>query len=257
MLLRFVACWLAWKIKNEVKRYTGSWFAEQVEVCFPCFGYILAGTCHHSRSQANKSLALNTDLLASWADLFGKANLNWSLESSRKISHFQFLQLGIMEQEPVCTSTKERGYCFSRDWKHGGLQMDKQTLDLLDSEIRVKTLETIPLRASNSACKKQGSCCEELNACNHFRHHVWWRAGKCSYTICRITAKYHTKLRIRINFSMRYFPDDSYHATCNMDTFVWGLGSQSNNAHWPHFVTCKEISRETVPACSSKFLDLV
>lgn len=51
--------------------------------------------------------------------------------------------------------------------------MDKQTLDLLDNEIRVKTLEMIPLRASNSACKKQGSCCEELNACDHFRDHVW------------------------------------------------------------------------------------
>lgn len=50
--------------------------------------------------------------------------------------------------------------------------MDKQTLDLLDNEIRVKTLEMIPLWASNSACKKQGSC-EELNACDHFRDHVW------------------------------------------------------------------------------------
>ncbi len=130
--------------------------------------------------------------------------------------------------------------------------MDKQTLDLLDSEIRVKTLEMIPLRASNSVCKKQGNCCAELNACDHFRDHVWC-AGKCSYKFCRITTKYHTELKTRINFSMRYFPDDSYHATCNMDTFVWGLGSQSSNAHWPHFVTCKEISRQTVPACPSNF----
>lgn len=33
-----------------------------------------------------------------------------------------------------------------------------------------------------------------------------------------------------------YFPDNSYHATCNMDTFVWGLGSQSSNADWQFFV---------------------
>ena len=34
----------------------------------------------------------------------------------------------------------------------------------------------------------------------------------------------------------RYFPDDAFHATCNIDSFVWGLGSQGSNADWPPLV---------------------
>ncbi|CAE7883298.1 hmgA [Symbiodinium microadriaticum] len=33
-----------------------------------------------------------------------------------------------------------------------------------------------------------------------------------------------------------YFPDDAFHATCNIDSFVWGLGSQGSNADWPPLV---------------------
>ena len=45
---------------------------------------------------------------------------------------------------------------------------------------------------------------------------------------------------------VRYFPDDSYHATCNMDTFVWGLGSQSSNHDWPALVTAASLGHLSV-----------
>ncbi|CAJ1418809.1 unnamed protein product [Effrenium voratum] len=54
-----------------------------------------------------------------------------------------------------------------------------------------------------------------------------------------------------------YFPNDAYHATCNMDHLVTGIGSQGSNADWPPLVMAASLghSRSVKKAMRSKKID--
>ena len=89
---------------------------------------------------------------------------------------------------------------------------------LLRAGVRVSTSAPCP-RGTNSAFKTPEKLCTSLKF-----HRVLESVNQHNHVVPQMCMS-------------RYFPDDAFHATCNLDSFVWGLGSQGSNANWPPLVT--------------------